>query len=76
VGGLQRSADDRSPHAGVRLYLEVDDLEQVLRRVTELGGQVERWRVTLGGSDRWFGTMLDPSGVSFGLWTANPRAAR
>jgi predicted enzyme related to lactoylglutathione lyase len=76
VGGLQRSADDRPPHAGVRLYLEVDDLEQTLQRVTELGGQVERRRVALGGSDRWFGVALDPSGVSFGLWTRNPPAAR
>jgi predicted enzyme related to lactoylglutathione lyase len=72
VGGLQRSADDRPPHAGVRLYLEVDDLEMTLQRVSDLGGQVERRRVALGGDDRRFGIALDPSGVSFGLWTQNP----
>lgn len=76
VGGLQRSADDRPPHAGARLYVQVDDLELTLDRVAGLGGQVERHRVALGGDDRWFGIALDPSGVSFGLWTQNPPAAR
>ena len=72
LGGLQRSADDRAPRAGVRLYFQVDDLEATLDRAAELGGQVERQRVALGGDDRWFGIALDPSGVSFGLWTMNP----
>lgn len=74
IGGLQRSADAQRPRAGVRLYLEVDDLEAALRRVETLGGHVERGRIELGGDDRWFGTALDPSGVSFGLWTRNPAA--
>jgi predicted enzyme related to lactoylglutathione lyase len=76
VGGLQRSADARPPHAGVRLYFQVDDLELTLKRAVELGGRVERSRVALGGADRWFGIALDPSGVSFGLWTENPPIAR
>jgi predicted enzyme related to lactoylglutathione lyase len=27
------------------------------------------WTFELGGDDRWFALALDPSGVSFGLWT-------
>jgi predicted enzyme related to lactoylglutathione lyase len=72
LGGLQRAAADATPHPGVRLYLEVDDLEAMLRRASDLGGQVERERTVLGGADRWFGIIRDPSGVSFGLWTPNP----
>jgi predicted enzyme related to lactoylglutathione lyase len=72
IGGLQRSATSTPPHAGVRLYLEADNLEATLARVTALGGQVERHRVALGGADRWFAVIRDPSGVSFGLWTPNP----
>ncbi|HEX6685574.1 MAG TPA: VOC family protein [Candidatus Limnocylindrales bacterium] len=72
IGGLQRAATDRPPHAGTRVYVEVSDLEATLGRVESLGGQVERARTELGGDDRWFAIALDPTGVSFGLWTANP----
>ena len=71
LGGLQRSQSRESPRAGTRLYVEVEDLEAVLQQVRSLGGMVERPRTELGGDDRWFATALDPSGVSFGMWTAN-----
>lgn len=72
LGGLQRAARNLRPHAGTRLYVEVADLEEVLRKVVAYGGQVERSRTELGGDDRWFATALDPAGVSFGMWTAHP----
>jgi|tagenome__1003787_1003787.scaffolds.fasta_scaffold19999828_2 predicted enzyme related to lactoylglutathione lyase len=72
LGGLQRSQGAASPRAGTRLYVEVADLEGALERVQFLGGKVERTRTGLGGDDRWFATALDPTGVSFGMWTANP----
>ncbi len=75
IGGLQRSASGNRPHAGTRLYVQVDDLEETLRQIQALGGRVERVRTALGGDDRWFGTALDPTGVSFGIWTAHAAAA-
>jgi predicted enzyme related to lactoylglutathione lyase len=72
IGGLQRAASDTRPHAGTRLYVEIVDLESVLREVQLRGGVVERARTALGGDDRWFATALDPTGISFGMWTANP----
>jgi hypothetical protein len=72
IGGLQRSASSSRPHAGTRLYVEVADLEEVLRQVQALGGEVERTRTGLGGDDRWFATAIDPTGVPFGMWTAHP----
>ena len=74
LGGLQRALSLAPPHPGTRLYVEVADLEAVLERARSLGGDVERARTELGGDDRWFATVLDPAGVSFGLWTANTRA--
>ncbi|TCO12840.1 putative enzyme related to lactoylglutathione lyase [Kribbella steppae] len=74
IGGLQRSASNARPHAGTRLYVEVGDLEEVLREVEARGGQVERTRTALGGDDRWFATAIDPAGVSFGMWTSHPPA--
>lgn len=74
IGGLQRaSSTAAAPSVGTRVYLAVEDLEEALEQVVELGGTVERPRLALGGDDRWFGTYHDPTGVSFGLWTANPQ---
>jgi predicted enzyme related to lactoylglutathione lyase len=75
LGGLQRAQSLAPPHAGTRLYVEAADLEAVLERAQSLGGEVELARTELGGDDRWFATVLDPTGVSFGVWTANPPAA-
>lgn len=72
LGGLQRALTSAAPHAGTRLYLQVDDLEETLRQVAVLGGKLERGRTALGGTDRWFAIACDPSGISFGLWTPNP----
>lgn len=73
IGGLQRASSSAStPSVGTRVYLAVDDLEGTLERVVELGGEVERSRIALGGDDRWFGVFRDPTGVSFGLWTEHP----
>jgi predicted enzyme related to lactoylglutathione lyase len=73
IGGLQQAPAGVHPQAGVRLYIEVADLERTLRRIESLGGRIERRRTELGGDDRWFATALDPTGVSFGLWTASPQ---
>jgi predicted enzyme related to lactoylglutathione lyase/ribosomal protein S18 acetylase RimI-like enzyme len=70
IGGLQRGG--ARPRTGVRLYLQVTDLEATLGRARALGATIERRRTELGGDDRWFATFLDPTGVSFGLWTENP----
>lgn len=76
IGGLQRSAPTSpAPSAGTRVYLAVDDLEGTLDRAVGLGGHVERPRLALGGDDRWFGVVRDPTGVSFGLWTERPARA-
>lgn len=76
IGGLQRAATAAAPRAGTRLYVEVDDLEQALDKLEVNGGRVERRRTALGGEDRWYGTALDPTGVTFGLWTRHPKAER
>lgn len=54
----------------MRLNVAVDNPEHALQRSANLGAIVERERTALGGDNRWFATITDPSGVSFGLWTA------
>jgi predicted enzyme related to lactoylglutathione lyase len=75
LGGLQRAASLAAPHAGTRLYVEVTELEATLEEAVRLGGTVERARTSLGGDDRWFAILRDPSSVSVGLWTASPPRA-
>lgn len=77
IGGLQRAEprppdDERTSAAGTRVYALVEDLEDALAHAASIGGTVLRRRTALGGDDHWFGIVRDPSGVSLGLWTANP----
>jgi uncharacterized protein len=76
IGGLQESRSAAPvAQAGVRLYVEVDDLEAALSRAIELGATHERGRTFLGTDDFWFANVRDPAGISLGLWTSrSPRA--
>ena len=76
LGGLQRALPGApAAQPGVRLYVEVPDLEAALARARELGAGVERERTYLGADDFWFANFRDPQGISVGLWTANPASA-
>jgi uncharacterized protein len=75
IGGLQESRQAaRAGDAGVRLYVEVDDLEGTLSRAVELGATSERGRTFLGTDDFWFANVRDPTGISLGLWTSRSPA--
>jgi predicted enzyme related to lactoylglutathione lyase len=76
LGGLQRALPGApAAQVGVRLYVEVSDLEAVLAQAEALGAEVERVRTYLGADDFWFANFRDPQGISVGLWTANPASA-
>ena len=51
---------------GVVVYIEVDDIETVLKKVAELGGKVVAPKTPQGSSYRAYFT--DPSSNMFGLW--------
>jgi hypothetical protein len=72
IGGLQAALPGApAAQAGVRLYVEVGDLEAMIARAVALGAAVERERTYLGSDDFWFANVRDPQGISLGLWTAN-----
>jgi uncharacterized protein len=76
IGGLQAALPGAPrPQAGVRLYVEADDLEATLERAESLGGVIERRRTFLGTDDFWFANVADPQGISLGLWTSKPEVA-
>ena len=75
IGGLQESPPTASAvQAGVRLYVEVDDLEATQSRAVELGATSERGRTFLGTDDFWFANLRDPTDIPLGLWTSRPPA--
>jgi predicted enzyme related to lactoylglutathione lyase len=67
IGGLQRAEVSSAPHPGTRIYFQVPDLGAALRRARDLGARTERGRSGLTGTDGWFATVVDPSGISIGL---------
>ncbi len=63
-GGLvQRSDDLTAPRA----YVEVDSIDDVLRRVTENGGTVRVPRTQISPTS-WSAVLLDPDGNEIGLY--------
>jgi predicted enzyme related to lactoylglutathione lyase len=51
---------------GVVVYIVVDDIDSILKKVSELGGRVVVPRTPQGSSHR--ACFADPSGNTFGLW--------
>jgi uncharacterized protein len=60
-GGMFEGGDA----AGPELYFMVDDLEEAMERVRELGGEADEPRGTTGGR---FSRCRDDQGAAFGLW--------
>jgi predicted enzyme related to lactoylglutathione lyase len=66
---LRRGALSRMPEAadlGVVVYVVVEDIDAVLRKVTDLGGEVVLPRTPEGAAFR--AHFSDPDGNLFGLW--------
>lgn len=70
VGGL--FAVDGDIGVGIRLTVEVDDLEATLATVTAAGGRVEVERTEIAPGMGWWADFSDPVGLRVGLSTSNP----
>jgi hypothetical protein len=57
---------------GIFVYLDVDDIEDGIKRVKELGGQAED-RAPVPGMG-WFSRCRDTEGNDFGLWQSDQSA--
>jgi uncharacterized protein len=75
VCGLDLVEGDTSP-AGrhVRVYLDVDDMEETLARIEKAGGEVVAARTAVPGDNGWLATFADPSGLKLSLFTNTPAA--
>jgi predicted enzyme related to lactoylglutathione lyase len=76
MGGLDSGTrkDEAPAGRGVRVYVQVADLEDTLAKVTASGGAVTTPRTLITEEYGWFATFTDPSGLTLGLATSNPPA--
>ncbi len=56
---------------GVRPYVHVDSIDEVLDNAVANGGEVDR--IPFQEGDIWVATFRDPSGTVIGLWQSGPR---
>jgi uncharacterized protein len=70
IGGLS-TAESEAVGDGVRIYVQVDDLEAVLATVEASGGSVKTPRTEIGGDMGWWANFTDPDGRIIGLATNN-----
>ena len=71
IGGLSRAGADNSGE-GVRIYVNVADMETILAGVEEHGGAVKTPRQEVGGDMGWWANFTDDQGRIIGLCTMAP----
>jgi predicted enzyme related to lactoylglutathione lyase len=70
-GGFNPVSDD-DPAGTVTVYIDTDDIEATLVKITSKGGKVIRSKTEIPGIG-WFGIFADPTGNKIGLYTAKPK---
>lgn len=63
---------EEGTNRGARPFVQVDDLEATLDRVTAAGGTVATGRTLINAEMGWWALMRDGEDREFGLWTMNP----
>jgi predicted enzyme related to lactoylglutathione lyase len=71
IGGLSESGGDEVGE-GVRIYVNVADIEATLKAVEAAGGQLKTPRQEVGGDMGWWAHFIDSQGRLIGLSSMNP----
>lgn len=68
IGGALMRVDEM-PEPAIRVYLEVEDMPAVLKRVERLGGKTAQPKTEIGQDMGFAGSFHDPCGCLIGLWS-------
>ena len=68
-GGGFNQVSAENPIGQVLVYIDSDDIEADLKRVTDLGGAVLQPKMEIPGTG-WFGIFKDPTGNTLALYTS------
>jgi uncharacterized protein len=69
-GGLMKRQD---PHQQTIVYIDVPSVDEYVKKVVSLGGQVCMHKTAIPGMG-YFAVCLDPENNGFGLWENDPGA--
>jgi predicted enzyme related to lactoylglutathione lyase len=72
-GGGFNPLSDENPAGTVTVYIETDDIDATLAKISAKGGKVVAPKAEIPGYG-WFGIFADPTGNKVGLYTAMPRS--
>jgi uncharacterized protein len=71
IGGLFEDKD-LATSDGIRIYVNVTDIESTLRAAEQAGGSVRTPRTEVGGDMGWWAELVDPGGRRLGVCSGNP----
>jgi len=70
-GGFMKKTKPEHDGSAVILYIEVENIEEALKKVTEIGGKVNTPKTLINENAGFFGLLNDPDGNLIGLWSKN-----
>lgn len=73
-GGLSRPEQDSAPRHGIALTMQVEDYDDIERKILAAGGKIVQSKYALPGM-AWQGYYEDPEGNVFGLHQADENAS-
>jgi len=68
-GGLMKKSIPEHTGQSVMLYVEVENIDLILKKATDLGGAVEKPKTLISETAGYFGMLKDLDGNILGLWS-------
>jgi predicted enzyme related to lactoylglutathione lyase len=66
-GGFSKNAEFAS-EPGISLYVEVEDIEAIIKKAGGLGGQCPRGKTPISPEHGFFAELIDLEGNKIGIW--------
>lgn len=70
-GGFMKKEKPEHTGSAVILYIEVDNIDETLKKTAELGGKIHTTKTLINENAGSFGLFNDPDGNLIGLWSKN-----
>lgn len=71
IGGglIQKERKEEASGDNIRIYIEVSDINKILRKVKELGGKEIKTKTLIAENSGYYGLFADKDGNIVGLWS-------
>jgi predicted enzyme related to lactoylglutathione lyase len=68
-GGLMKKTAPEHTGQSIVLYVEVDDIDKILKQVGDLGGEVVQGKTFISNTAGYYALFRDPDNNLMGLWS-------